>query len=96
MVPEKKVEHAVETLVKRMGLSKAKARERLELLALRDQCTPDEAAARVMAADELFAEIEARSQRSQRQSRAPRDRELEGLRSRRARPRRGTSRGGPG
>ncbi len=96
MPEKKKVERAVETLVKRMGLSKAIARQRLELLVLRDRCTLDEAAARVTAADEFFAEIEARPQRSQGQSRARRDRELQDLRSRLARRRRGTGRGGPG
>jgi AmiR/NasT family two-component response regulator len=52
------VERAKGILAQRMGLSEAEAHKRIQHLAMRERCTLAEAAARVIAANKFFADLE--------------------------------------
>lgn len=58
LVLRQQVERAKGILVVRLGLAEAEAHKRLQYLARRDRSTLGEAAARVIASDKFFAELE--------------------------------------
>jgi response regulator NasT len=58
LLVRQQVERAKGILAQRMGLSEAEAHKRIQHLAMRERCTLAEAAARVIAANTFFADLE--------------------------------------
>jgi response regulator NasT len=61
LVLRQQVERAKGVLAQRMGLAEAEAHRRLQQLARNERCTLGEAAAKVIAAEKFFADLEALS-----------------------------------